>query len=259
MSEIGKTRVPHLPALRSERGNLIVWCRYCNLTHLHDGEYGQRTANCPDGSDSPYLATGYFLYEDQHEEDEGLGAVVEGLKQRADTLEEENRVLRGECGARHRVEELLNEEAKENGARIAALEAQVERLGGRRFPLQKSDPRKNTDQRASVPWSIGQRAWDVYAIKYSNGQSCERIAERGGFGNNEMDTFLPGWREMADAIVRGDGHAVQLKAALEVVAVDRQRIMLAPTQTREAGWVWVVSEEAMQKLDTARAAAKGKG
>ncbi len=71
---------------------------------------------------------------------------------------------------------------------------------GRRFPLQTSDyTGAESDQRSSVPWAIGARAWEVYHVKHKQ-QSCERIAQRGGFSNGEMSDLLPGWRELADAI-----------------------------------------------------------
>lgn len=46
-----------------------------------------------------------------------------------------------------------------------------------------------------VPWLIGVEAWERYAKKYGGDQSAKRIAERGGFGTEEMDEFRPGWRE----------------------------------------------------------------
>lgn len=52
-----------------------------------------------------------------------------------------------------------------------------------------------------VPWKIGEEAWQRYAAKYGRGQSVERIAERGGFGEYEMDEFRPGWQ---DFILRGE-------------------------------------------------------
>lgn len=52
----------------------------------------------------------------------------------------------------------------------------------------------------TIPWSVHCLAWESYAKKYGKGQSAERIAERHGFGVEEMDALLPGWRYMADAI-----------------------------------------------------------
>lgn len=65
------------------------------------------------------------------------------------------------------------------------------------FPLQMSSRAKSAEGPRTVPWSIAEAAWDVYAARYGREQSVERLAERGGFGWGEMDMFLPGWRELA--------------------------------------------------------------
>lgn len=73
---------------------------------------------------------------------------------------------------------------------------------------------------AGIPWSIHLRAYDAYAKKYSNGQSPERLHERGGFRADELDTFIPGWREEVSEIGR-------LKEALVYAETDadHERIM----------------------------------
>jgi hypothetical protein len=51
---------------------------------------------------------------------------------------------------------------------------------------------------AGIPWSMHLRAYDAYCKKYGRqdalidleGRGC-----RGGFGVNELDMFIPGWRE----------------------------------------------------------------
>ena len=48
--------------------------------------------------------------------------------------------------------------------------------------------------RVFVPWAVGVEAWQSYALRFT-GQTAERIAERGGFGDEEMDLYRPGWRE----------------------------------------------------------------
>ncbi len=50
----------------------------------------------------------------------------------------------------------------------------------------------------AIPWRVHRLAWEAYAKKYGKQQSAERIAERGGFGCEEMDMFVPGWREMVE-------------------------------------------------------------
>ncbi len=54
----------------------------------------------------------------------------------------------------------------------------------------------------SVPWWVAEQAYVGYASKYGDSQSLERLAERGGFGIEEMDEFYPEWREKASLIRR---------------------------------------------------------
>lgn len=51
-----------------------------------------------------------------------------------------------------------------------------------------------------IPWSVAELAYSVYAGMYGRGQPLARLAERGGFGPGEMDSFLPGWRAMCSEI-----------------------------------------------------------
>lgn len=37
-------------------------------------------------------------------------------------------------------------------------------------------------------------AWNAYALLFGNDQSVKRIAERGGFGEEELNAFYPEWR-----------------------------------------------------------------
>lgn len=47
-----------------------------------------------------------------------------------------------------------------------------------------------------IPWDVHVAAWEAYVVRWpGNGQSAERIAQRGGFSAAEMDGFVPGWRE----------------------------------------------------------------
>jgi phosphopantothenate-cysteine ligase len=61
----------------------------------------------------------------------------------------------------------------------------------KRAPVQ-SDIAPNGLPRPSgtVAWNEHQKAWDAYAKKYGKVQSAERIAERGGFGWNELFELL---------------------------------------------------------------------
>ena len=48
--------------------------------------------------------------------------------------------------------------------------------------------------RYSIPKEVAKIAWEEYDRIYHNGQSLDRIAQRGGFGETEMDNLYPEWR-----------------------------------------------------------------
>ena len=62
----------------------------------------------------------------------------------------------------------------------------------KQFPL-LHDPRNRGPR--SVPWGVAERAYQEYARRYGRSQSLERLAERGGFSEGELDALAPGWRE----------------------------------------------------------------
>lgn len=80
----------------------------------------------------------------------------------------------------------------------------------RKFPLLGNGHRVG-----SIPWWVAEQAYIVYASKYGDSQSLERLAERGGFGIEEMDGFFPEWREKASVID-------QLKARLTLAEEENQ-------------------------------------
>ena len=45
---------------------------------------------------------------------------------------------------------------------------------------------------SSIPWWLAEKAYAVYSGKFGNGQSLERLAERGGFGREELVWLLDG-------------------------------------------------------------------
>jgi hypothetical protein len=52
----------------------------------------------------------------------------------------------------------------------------------------------------SIPWSVAEEAYPDYARRYGTSQSLETLAKRGGFGPDELDQHLPGWREKASEV-----------------------------------------------------------
>ena len=43
--------------------------------------------------------------------------------------------------------------------------------------------------------NLAVEAYAVYSRKYGSYQSLQRIGERGGFYEEELDEYAPGWRE----------------------------------------------------------------
>lgn len=96
-------------------------------------------------------------------------------------------------------------------------------LNRRLFPLQCA--RRNYPGAAaplSIPWSVAEKAYGVYASLYGTGQSLERLAERGGFGVEEMDQLYPLWREEVSEVAALRAEVERLRAVLASIhdAVD---------------------------------------
>ncbi len=69
------------------------------------------------------------------------------------------------------------------------------------FPIQKGYAGdKAAPGPLRIPWSIAEIAYCAYARMYGTGQSLERLAERGGFGLEEMDALYPQWRNEVSEI-----------------------------------------------------------
>ena len=59
---------------------------------------------------------------------------------------------------------------------------------GKRAPVQWSRDRGKGP--GSITWAEHLRAWSGYAAQYGNGQTAERVVERGGFSYGELVMFL---------------------------------------------------------------------
>lgn len=53
---------------------------------------------------------------------------------------------------------------------------------------------------AGIPWSMHLRAYDVYCKKYGPQESLITGRCRGGFHVEELDQFIPGWRDELDEL-----------------------------------------------------------
>lgn len=111
-------------------------------------------------------------------------------------------------------------------------------MAERMFPIQpysrgvvREDKNKNKGPHPMrVPWSVADQAYSVYAARHGRSQTLERLAERGGFAAEEMDIFLPDWREKSDALAQ----------ALE--RVGSQDLVIEHLVASEAEWVEALHE-----------------
>jgi hypothetical protein len=58
---------------------------------------------------------------------------------------------------------------------------------------------------AGIPWSLHLKAYDAYCKKYGSQVALIDLAGRGcrgGFGVNELDMFVPGWRDEVEELGR---------------------------------------------------------
>lgn len=53
---------------------------------------------------------------------------------------------------------------------------------------------------ARIPRWLAEDAFSIYAAKYGVSQTLDRLLERGGFADAELDAFVPGWRERIDRL-----------------------------------------------------------
>jgi len=98
---------------------------------------------------------------------------------------------------------------------VLADEVARTQLRERPFPLIRADrryPRAAAPLR--IPWSVAEHAYGAYAARYGKAQSLERLAERGGFGVEEMDALYPPWRDEVSEIERLRGALAYVDEAL---------------------------------------------
>lgn len=108
------------------------------------------------------------------------------------------------------------------GAQLYAdLATEVEALRERVAELETGKRAPVQGYSAGIPWSMHLRAYDAYCKKYSSqpalidleGQNC-----RGGFGTEELDEFIPGWRDELSRTVQ----LLKRAEAAEARAVDKR-------------------------------------
>lgn len=74
---------------------------------------------------------------------------------------------------------------------------------------------------AGIPWSLHLEAYDAYCKRYGRQQALIEGGCRGGFGTQELDVLIPGWRERVSEIG-------QLKARIETLMKLNEQLANAP-------------------------------
>lgn len=69
--------------------------------------------------------------------------------------------------------------------------------------------------RAGIPWSMHLEEYDAYCKKYGRQQALIEGGCRGGFGTEELDIFIPGWREKVSEISKLKSELSELRKQME--------------------------------------------
>lgn len=67
---------------------------------------------------------------------------------------------------------------------------------------------------AGIPWSLHLEAYDAYCKRYGRQQALIEGGCRGGFGTQELDRFIPGWRDKVSEIGRLKSRVAELESNL---------------------------------------------
>jgi hypothetical protein len=73
----------------------------------------------------------------------------------------------------------------------------------RPFPIQGEHGQHRLD-RSTIPWWLAELAYEQYATYFGRQQSLERLAERGGFGRDELVALLAGKNPIGAATTFAD-------------------------------------------------------
>lgn len=69
---------------------------------------------------------------------------------------------------------------------------------------------------AGIPWDLHLEAYSAYCKRYGPQKALIEGGCRGGFHTNELDVFLPGWREKVSALGIAQARIRELEAAILV-------------------------------------------
>lgn len=196
-------------------------------------------ARCPNGCGRIVLAPVIMKRQDGwHPTPEHPDVCYGGLKcltlalalARQELADAAERAELAEAGRKDAVRDAEDAEVKRDAALADAARLRAAVAEPKWFPLQSNWQDRGKagahPTRRRIPWDIAEKAYGAYAARYGSGQSIERMAERGGFSNSEMDLFYPAWREEADENAR-------LRAAL--AATPQRGVWIVPANPHPEG------------------------
>lgn len=84
--------------------------------------------------------------------------------------------------------------------------------------------------KAGIPWSLHLEAYSAYERKYSAQAALidlDRRGCRGGFGTEELDDFIPGWRDRVSEITSLREEVKMLSARVTELSAENDRLSTA--------------------------------
>lgn len=128
------------------------------------------------------------------------------------------------------------------------------------FPVMYS--RSSLPGPITIPWSLAEKAYSTYTAKHGSRSSLEDFARRGGFGADELDYFVPGWRDEVSEITSLRSQLAEAKIKIdqlehsrglardrlrdEVIALERR---LAETAIRSAAEALIAENARIRQLE----------
>lgn len=134
----------------------------------------------------------------------------------------------------------------------------------RMFPIQFERGVSSAYPR-EIPWSVAELAYSIYVARYGQGQTLQRLSERGGFAPSEMDAFLPGWRKRVDELTSLRAENAALKEEVErprewgaahdrafSAQCDREAAMSAVVEAADLMWSELVEYQSLNSVENWR-------
>jgi hypothetical protein len=157
----------------------------------------------------------YAEYSGKDREDFGYGDLTDFALANAVFMASRHSLdlIHYQTAAKERIRWLSIKLAEALAERSAHAEEIGRLKGGKRAPVQGYS--------AGIPWDMHLRAYDAYCKKYGSQKALIEGGCRGGFGTQELDAFIPGWREELSECAALTARAEKAEAALTRLNAER--------------------------------------